>query len=297
MKQHPEAYAAVENKTADKRPPSASSQCQKTSSSSIGSIQSKLSQYFGEKTKPYDSNSRKCKDLNSALSFLFASQTLPHLLVESQEFKYFVQLLDPKYELPNRRQLSSNISDLYKLLKETILSELKEVQKVCVVLDIWTKKGLSESYLGVLIKYFEPMMAKRRMALIAVQKLDGRHTAQNIFDVLRRVLVNWNITENMVSYYITDNGSNIVKALKECVTEFVPLVIKPNQTGAAFDAAIENERNETEIQDMAIFEEGDINLDASFVENDLDKEISEFDQLESKFSLIDCAVLNVNIFY
>lgn len=148
---------------------------------------------------------------------------MPHLLVESAEFKYFISLLDPRFELPNRRRLSMEIAGLYGKVKERILHELETVQRISVVVDVWSKKGLSESYLGVLVKYIQPGTSDVRLVFLALKKLHGSRTAQKIYDALNDVLSDWNISEDKVMYYITDNGSNMVKALKECIIQYGPL--------------------------------------------------------------------------
>lgn len=261
-RKHPAALKDVESKIAKKRPPSASSTSTVKSSSLVGFSQSKLSQFTGEKKpKAYDKDSKKYIELMKALSMLFSSQSLPHRLVESPEFKYFIEILDPKFKLPNRRALSTEISKLYGELKDRIMDDLKDVKKFCVILDIWTKKGLSESYLAVLIKYFKPETREKKTALIALQKMEGSHTAENIMMILQSTLNDWNISEEQISFYVTDSGSNIVKALKECVVEFVPI--------------IQQDDNDDETEELAPFA-SEANLDEFGLESESPDDPDEF---------------------
>lgn len=278
-RKHASAAADVEKITALKRPSSALSNSSAGSSSLDNLKQSKLSFSSITTKEPtfYDKNSKPHIELMRSLSILFASQSLPHLLVECEEFIDFVKLLNPKFKLPNRRSLSSNILKLSNSLKQGILEDLNDVKKLCVVLDIWTKKGLSESYLGVLIKYFHPQKQKIRMVLIALKKIEGSHTAEKIFENLKIVLDEWNIEEDRISFYITDSGSNIVKALKECIVEFAPILQQDDEekdvemTDFGPDLNLDEEEADDD-DDEAIFY-AQMNTEAS---NDLD----EFDHLE-----------------
>jgi len=202
------------------------------------------------------------------LALLFASHSLPRLLVEAPEFKYFVGLLDPRLELPNRKRLADLIRDLHLKLMDMIRTQIEQNSKICIIIDIWTRKGLSESYLGVLITYFDYSSGSTKKALIGLRKMIGSHTAENIRDTLREVLSEWNIPDENISFYVTDSGANIIKALKECVVEYVPLV---------------NAEDQEEVEsEMALFEAGDPNLDASFIEDEITRDLDEYDNLEEE---------------
>ena len=139
------------------------------------------------------------------------------------------------------------------------MDDIQRAEQVCVILDIWSRKGLSESYLGVLIRYFDHKSSTVKMALIGLRKMIGSHTAVNVYTTLHSVLNDWNIPEEKVGYNVTDNGSNVVKALEECIIEYVPMS--------------ESELTE-DVDDTELFEERDPNLDASFMKEEVDSDLS-----------------------
>lgn len=175
-------------------------------------------------------------------------------------------MLDPRFELPNRRRLAIMIADLRTKLRSYISAEITGVEKLSIILDIWSKKGLSESYMGVLAKYLKPHSSEIGLALLSLRKLEGSHTADNIHNQLQSILLDWGINDDKIMYYVTDNGSNIVSALKECIIEYAPL-------------AQQEEMTEEDEMEFGIFE-GDTNLDASVMEDEASDDLLEFDRLE-----------------
>lgn len=112
-----------------------------------------------------------------------------------------------------------------------------------------------------------PDSAEISTTLLALKKMNGSHTAQNVYETLENELSSWLISDEKVIYYVTDNGSNMVKALKECVTEYAPLIQA-------------TEINEEDIATIQLYEESDPNLDTSFIENEVDCDLAEFERYE-----------------
>ena len=135
-------------------------------------------------------------------------------------------------------------------------------------LDIWSRRGLSESYLGILIRYFDQNSLSVKQSLIALSKMEGSHTAENIEENLKSVLLDWDINQNDIAYFVTDSGSNIVKTLKECVIVFVP--------------SIHEEEHEDDSEDEVFIEEGDSNMEAEEEEEAVEVDLNEFDKLEKE---------------
>lgn len=98
---------------------------------------------------------------------------------------------------------------------------------------------------------------------MGLEKMEGSHTARNILESIQKVLLSWKIPEEKVLFYITDSGANIVTPLKESILEYSPL------------AQLED-LDEEGTEEIALFEQGDPNLDASFDGDEVD----EFEMLE-----------------
>ena len=63
-----------------------------------------------------------------------------------------------------------------------IMSYITHAKKVSFTTDIWTQRGMSSSYLGVSAHH------NTTKAMLAVRKMEGSHTGENIRLVFERVL-------------------------------------------------------------------------------------------------------------
>lgn len=91
---------------------------------------------------------------------------------------------------------------------------LAACRKVTICLDGWTKKGLSCSFLGISACFFDPVSNKARHAVLNLHELPHPHTGIAILAALEKSLVAWNIDANKVLLIVSDNGSNVVKAVQ-----------------------------------------------------------------------------------
>ena len=77
-------------------------------------------------------------------------------------------------------------------------------------MDIWTKKGLTASFLGISACYFNPEDNKAEHKLLNLKEMAHPHTAESISTLVEESMVEWGIPREKVLTTITDNGSNIV---------------------------------------------------------------------------------------
>lgn len=99
----------------------------------------------------YSKNSQKQILLRKKFAFFVATTSFANSLCENQDFNSYIRLLDERHTLPNRQRLTKDIISLAckgkELIKQTIKSGLS---KPIATADIWSKKGLSSSYLGII---------------------------------------------------------------------------------------------------------------------------------------------------
>jgi hypothetical protein len=106
------------------------------------------------------------------------------------------------------------------LTKKLILStnnSLKSIIKKSLPnnTDIWTKKGMSASFLGVTAHYYTHEDKQRHQVTLAVRGFSSPHTSQQVAGALGAVRTDWSISHTKVFRVLTDNGSNMVAAFKE----------------------------------------------------------------------------------
>ncbi len=159
-------------------------------------------------------NSPTHKHLTKLLSICFATNGLPYRLVESLEFKELLLALDKRYLPPNRRALAEEIAALTMNVESEVRQRIDGAFRLNVVCDIWSRKSLTESYLGILVQFYDGKSETIQRAFLALKLLKGSHTSENIFSSLNEVLVKWGIPEEKVAFFVTDGGSNMVKAFR-----------------------------------------------------------------------------------
>lgn len=89
---------------------------------------------------------------------------------------------------------------------------LSNAQKLSIGLDIWTKKGLTTSFLALSACYYNPEANKAEYILLNLKQLAHPHTAHIISSLVEKCTAEWGIPKDKIITIITDNGSNMVAA-------------------------------------------------------------------------------------
>ena len=104
-------------------------------------------------------------------------------------------------------------------LKAKIQSYLLQARKISICADIWSKKGMSSSYLGITTHFYSKKDHRRHSVTLAVRRIPSPHTGDNIRELVETVLDEWDIPQSKVYATLTDNGSNMLAAFRPCVLE------------------------------------------------------------------------------
>jgi hypothetical protein len=113
---------------------------------------------------------------------------------------------------------SAKINNLLKEKMYKGTSTLKDIlhscRKVTICLDGWSKKGLTSSFLGISACFFCLRTSKPVHAFLNLNNIEHPHTGEMISEQLHRSLAQWGIEVDKVLLIITDNGANMVKAVR-----------------------------------------------------------------------------------
>jgi hypothetical protein len=139
-----------------------------------------------------------------------------HLLVESQEFRDLVDELDMSYKVSSHSSLSKQLEQVLCDMRANIKIHLESARKIHLACDIWTKNGMSESFLGITAHFISKHKLHR--VTLAVRRMPSQHTGDRIREVVEDILREWGLGIEKVGKILTDNGSNMVKAFKSIVT-------------------------------------------------------------------------------
>ena len=165
--------------------------------------------------KQYKKESERYQTITRKLAIFVGSNNVANSIVESPEFTDLLRTLDPKYKVPGRKVLAQETEKVLIEIKAKASAFLQEAAKVSICADIWSKRGLTASFLGVTAHFFSRQNHKRHTLTMAVRRMPSPHTAANVRKLIEKILEEWNIPLSKVFVIVTDNGSNMVAAFKQ----------------------------------------------------------------------------------
>ena len=163
----------------------------------------------------YDRGSDRYKIITKKLAVFVGATNMPNSIVENPEFRALLKACDPRYPLPGRAAVGKEINLVLAEVKGKIQNSLSSANKINLCADIWTKKGMSSSYLGVSAHFFSRKDHKCHIATIAVRKMNREHSGDNIRALMEEILREWDIPTTKIGIIMTDSGSNMIKAFRQ----------------------------------------------------------------------------------
>ncbi|XP_055850488.1 E3 SUMO-protein ligase ZBED1-like [Episyrphus balteatus] len=155
------------------------------------------------------------KQLDEQLTKTIVKQYYPFSMVEDTEFKEFVRMLCPTYQMPSRKTVSNSlIPRMFSETKAKVQEMLASVESVCVTTDGWTSMT-QQSYIGMTVHFIQEGLESLvlRSNLLGCIPYDQSHTSRNLGNLLKSELQAWGL-ESKVTCVVTDNAANIVGAVK-----------------------------------------------------------------------------------
>ena len=136
------------------------------------------------------------------------------------------------------------MEDRFKEAQLCLKATISKARSIVLTADIWTKKSLSASFLGISACFFNPIVNKAQHVLLNLHQMDHPHTGKAIAEKVNDTLKKWEIPKCKILLLVTDNGSNMKKAMRELNTS------SETEIGASLlDEGVENEDEEREFED------------------------------------------------
>ena len=269
LKCHKDEYRKVTEEEAKKV------QSKETSIAKSKSKQAEITSML--KVQPLPKDSMRYKAITRKLALFIGTANVPYSLVENLEFRDLLLELHPCYLPHGRGPIKQKIASILEVMKNNIQEKLALVSKIHFCCDIWTKKGMTESFWGIVAHFF----AKDRKftATLAVRSIEGSHTRDNIFSIFKTVLEEWQIDRVSVEKVLTDNGSNMLKAFRIMAADFTENDEFENEDGNSI-IEISEEDNE-DIPDLDNGSESGDDIVES--EEDVPKEVMDCERSEADF--------------
>jgi len=100
------------------------------------------------------------------------------------------------------------------IMSTSIKHDLALARRVVIGLDCWTKKSLTASFLAISASFFHPSRHQPIHILLNLHEIAHPHTGEILAEKLLKTLAKWDISASKVLAVITDNGSNMLKAIR-----------------------------------------------------------------------------------
>lgn len=135
---------------------------------------------------------------------------------------------------------------------------LGSTRKVTICLDGWSKKGLSSSFLGISACFFNTETHKPVHAFLNLSEIYHPHTGQMLANCLENSLKAWGIPDEKVLLVVSDNGSNMIKAIRIVQLEHTKAAEVSNSAGEEVEEEEEVEEGTEDLEGgVGLGEEGE----------------------------------------
>lgn len=124
-----------------------------------------------------------------------------------------------------------------------VAAALSVARFVTIGMDIWTKKAYSASYLGISGSFSHHPLGQAIHVVLNLHTIEHPHTGEMIAEHLQPTLDAWKIDRRKILMVETDNGSNMVKAIKNF--ERKPVTEQPITLHSAADHKVDDEADES----------------------------------------------------
>ncbi|XP_059098333.1 zinc finger BED domain-containing protein 4-like [Tigriopus californicus] len=153
-------------------------------------------------------------NLDQSLCLMVVKDLQPLSFVEDEGFKKFCHSLDPRYTLPSRRTLSEvHITNMFSNVQEKLIIYLHRANWVSITTDLWSSVNCT-GFLAITVHFFDEQTWPLQCFILDCLRVRGRHTSEKIATEIRMVLERNKIMDKVI-VGVTDNGANVVKAIRD----------------------------------------------------------------------------------
>jgi hypothetical protein len=222
----------------------------------------------------YNERDKKQVALTHKLAVFIGANNQPLSLVHNEEFRELILEADPRFVIPHRQKLKVKIDEIFCDLQSKLLENMQHARKMCLCTDIWSRPGMTASFLGITCHYFNHNDLKQHNITLAVRHFSSPHTAHRVLEMFLSVIQKWNIQNSQIFRILSDNGSNMIAAFN---TE-VEMVEEP------MEIVNTKENDITILEEMELIED-ETDKDSDNLENIArrsSEEIQECERLEDE---------------
>lgn len=164
--------------------------------------------------KKWDTDSKQYEVRMKALEDMVIQTGIPLHTVNHSQFSKYSLTLDARFDPPGSAKLIKRLSNRWDKMSAMIRSLVTDSKRLILCIDEWSQKNLTHSYLGLSVCFYDHKASISRHVVLNVVEIKRPHTGEKLAQTIHSLLSNWGIKNHQIRLIITDNGSNLVKAIK-----------------------------------------------------------------------------------
>lgn len=143
------------------------------------------------------------------VAYFLAMTCSPYSIIENDGFTKLLKFLSPDYHLPDRTAFSLlHIPALYVRTKQSIRKRLRDAEFVALTIDRWTSHN--DSQFICVSASFVDIHWNLQTVTLACRELHAYHKAQNVADILKSIMAEFDIQPSQISAVTTDAAANLI---------------------------------------------------------------------------------------
>ena len=168
------------------------------------------------RVQPWDINDACAVRVHKKIGEMMALDFQPLSIVSDVGFIRLLNTLEPRYKLPSRRYFTDKVIPEIKQSVDLKIAELiKNVQYLSFTMDTWSTSLNNQSLISLTGHWIDDSCT-RRSAVLHVQRMEGSHNGAAICQMIETMIDSWKISKERIHIVLTDNASNMKKALRDC---------------------------------------------------------------------------------
>ena len=186
------------------------------------------------RTKLWDINDPKAQRITRKVGEMVAIDCHHLSVVEEVGFRRILDVLEPRYTCPSCKYYTdTTIPKIFSGMKDEIGKLINsEEGSISFTTDIWSCSVNDTSLLSLTAHWINNSFEKQS-AVLHAQSLEMAHTGEYIASCISTMLDKWDISHNCVHLVLSDNASNMVKAMQDaslphfgCFAHSLQVVVK-----------------------------------------------------------------------
>jgi len=148
----------------------------------------------------------KDDQVEDAIMFMIATDTLPISTVEKPGFINLIKTLVPKFNLKGRKYFAQVVLPrVYERMVERVKKDVHSASDFTLTTDVWSSKNNKHSLMSLTAHYLDEEM-KPKFSLIDVMPVVGKHDAQNLSTILTKAIDKFGIDKSKIHVIVRDGG-------------------------------------------------------------------------------------------